>query len=60
MVGELKRAVLDKLGIEAAIGSIVDVLEEDTIHGGWNGSTNLSGVDVELMLRIGWRCHECR
>jgi len=35
---ELERAVLDELGIEASVGSEVDVLEEDAIHGGLDGS----------------------
>ena len=31
-LGELERAVLDQFAIQTAIGSVVDILEEDTIH----------------------------
>ena len=44
VLGELKRAVLHHFGIQTAVGSVVDVLEEDAIHRRLNGGTELFGV----------------
>ena len=54
--GELEGAVLDEFAIESSVGGIVDVLEEDAIHGLLNGRTEFLGVDVEdVCLRCGRR-----
>jgi len=45
-LGELERAVLHHLGIEAAVGSVVDILEEDTVHRGLYGCPKFLGVHV--------------
>ena len=45
VVGKLETAVLHQLGIQAAVGSIVDVLEEDAVHGGLDVGTGFLGVD---------------
>jgi hypothetical protein len=50
MLGELERTVLHHLGIETAIGSIVDILEENTIHRGLDWGTKLLGVYLENMV----------
>ena len=44
---ELERTVLHHLGVEAAVGGIVDVLEEDAVHGGLHGCAQPRGVHVE-------------
>ena len=46
-LGELERAVLHHLGIESAVGSIVDILEEDAVHRRLYGSPKFTGVHVE-------------
>ena len=46
-LGEFERAVLHHLGIEAAIGSVVDILEEDAVHRRLYGSPKFLGVHVE-------------
>jgi len=46
---ELKRAILDKLGIEAAIRGEIDVFEEDTVLGGADGGAGLGEVDGEVV-----------
>ena len=56
VLGEFKRAVLDHLGIEATIGRIVDILEEDTVHRGLYGRPEFLGVHVEDVGLC--RCHE--
>ena len=43
-IGEFKRAVLDHLGVKAAVGTQVDVLEEGTPHGGIDPGTGLIGA----------------
>ena len=45
-LGELKRAVLHHLGIKTTIGSVVDILEEDSVHRGLYRGPNLLGVHV--------------
>ena len=47
VVGELERAVLHQLAIQTAIGSIVDVLEKDAVHGGGDRTSHLGGVHVK-------------
>ena len=47
VLGEFKRAVLHHLGIEATIGCVVDILEEDTVHRGLYGCPKFLGVHVE-------------
>ncbi|HVU98191.1 MAG TPA: hypothetical protein VHE34_23370 [Puia sp.] len=39
--GELEGPVLDQLGVEAAVGGHIDVLEEDAPHRGLNGGNRL-------------------
>ncbi len=46
-VGIFKAAVLHHLGIEASVGTKIDVFEEDAIHGALDGS-HRTGVDTEL------------
>ena len=43
---ELKRSVFYQLTIQTTIGSIVDVLKEESIHGVLNRGSHLFGVDV--------------
>ena len=53
-LGELERAVLHHLGIEAAVGSVVDILKEDTVHRGLYGCPKFLSVhvhDVRLCRR---------
>ena len=58
---KLERAVLYKLGIETAVGSEVDVFEEDAVHRGLNGSARFIRIDNILMLCIGCgRENQCR
>ena len=49
---KFERAVLDHFGIEAAIGSEVDVLEEDAVHRGLDHCTRLGRLDVERMCNL--------
>ena len=49
---KLEGAVLDELGVEAAVGRVVDVLEEDAVHGRLDGRSDLLEVDVHPM-RLG-------
>ena len=49
---KLERTVLYKLAVQSAVGSIVDVLEEDAVHGGAYRCASLTGVDVER-VRLG-------
>ena len=49
---ELERAVFHHLGIETTIGTKVDILEEDTIHGRLNFYSRLVGLYVKLMLSV--------
>ena len=46
----LERTVLDKLGIEAAIAGMVDLLEEDTIETRTDGGTHVLGIDIDYGL----------
>ena len=48
---KFERTVLDHLGIETTIGGIVDVLEEDAIHGVLDFSSWLIGLDEQF---AGW------
>ena len=52
-IGELERAVLDHLGIEAAVSGIVDVLKEEAIHRGLYRSAGLVGAYDKLVGRKG-------
>ena len=38
-VGKLERSVYYQFGIQTAIGSVVDVLKEDTLHGRLHGGS---------------------
>ena len=49
-VGEFKRAVLYQLCIKSAVGSIVYVLKEDTVHGTLDGSTGFLKVYVKCVV----------
>ena len=49
-IGEVKRAVLHQLGIQATVGSVVDVLDEEAIHGLLDGRAIAFHVDGELMV----------
>ena len=46
---KFKTAVFDHLGIESAVSTKVDILEEDTVHRRLDGRTRL-GVDGQLSL----------
>ena len=59
-LGELKRTVLYHLRIKAAIGSEVDVLKENAIHGGLYLGAHLVGLDVKLVLRLRAKRHKSR
>ena len=48
--GELKRAVLHQLSVETAVGSEVDILEEDSIHGGLHHGSGLTSVDSDYVI----------
>ena len=50
VLGELERAVLHHLGIESAIGSVVDILKKDTIHRRLYGCPEFLGVDVQYVV----------
>jgi len=58
VLGKLERAVLHQLAIEAAVGGVVDVLEEDAIHGRLYGGTRPAGVDVKHILRLSHHSHD--
>ena len=47
-LGKFERTVLDHFGIEAAVGSIVDVFEEDAVHGVLDFGTRLCGLDEQF------------
>ena len=47
---ELERTVFHHLCIETAIGTEVDILEEDTIHGRLDFYSRLVGLNHKLML----------
>ena len=47
VLGKLERAVLNHFSIQATIGGIVDVFEEDTIHRRLYGRTQFLGVYFE-------------
>ena len=49
---KFERAVLDHFGIEAAIGSEVDVLKEDAVHRGLDYCTRFGRLDVERMCNL--------
>ena len=49
---EFEGAVLHKLGVQAAVGRKVDVLEENAVHGGLDGGADLLDVDVHP-VRLG-------
>ena len=49
VLGELEGAVLHHLSIESAVGSVVDILEEDTVHRRLYGSAQFLCVDVKDM-----------
>ena len=55
--GELERAVLDELRIKSSVGSVVDVLEEDAIHGLLYGAAKLVGLYVyrDVVLSSTWQ-----
>ena len=53
VLGKLERAVLHHVGIEAAVGSEVDVLKEHTVHRGLNHSPRFVGLDCVLMTTVG-------
>src|SRR5438046_10286597 len=42
---ELERAILDPLGVESAIGAIVDVFEENAEHGWRDGSPRVGSIN---------------
>ena len=50
-VVKLKGTVLDKLGIQSAVGSIVYILKEQAVHGLLN--RNLTGPGINLKRRLG-------
>ena len=60
MLGEFERAVLDHFTIESTIGSIVNVFEENTVHGRLDGGSQFLGIDVHDVLgRYGqWYCNK--
>ena len=49
---EFEGAVLHEFGVQAAVGREVDVLEEDAVHGGLDGSADFLEVDVHP-VRLG-------
>ena len=56
VVRELEGTVLHELGVQAAVGRVVDVLEEDAVHRGLDGRADLLEVDVHAVdLREGDR-----
>ena len=55
VVGELEGAVLHQLTVEAAIGSIVDVFKEQSVHCGLYGSSQLCGLHIHDVL-----CLSCK
>ena len=63
---EFEGTVLDHLGIEATIGSEVDVLEEDAVHRWLDYGTRSGGLDVGCMGDLCRRraaengCEECQ
>ena len=52
-IGKFERTVLYKLGIQTAVGTEVDILEEDSIHGGGNVSRGFLGLHLESVLSLG-------
>jgi len=44
-LGKLERPVLNQLGIQAAVGSEVDILEKKSIHGGLDRCTLFIHID---------------
>jgi hypothetical protein len=46
-IGELEGAILDPLGIQAAVGPVVDVFEEDPPHRRADRQPRLAGMDRE-------------
>ena len=58
---EVERAVLDHLGIHAAVGREIDVLEEHPVHGRLDGRAGLGGVQHHRMgglLRLVLQAHD--
>ena len=56
-LGEFKRTVLDQFSIQTAVGGIVDVLKEESIHGVLNWGSHLLGVDVhDICLGLCCQC----
>ena len=47
MLRELKGTVLHHLGIESAVSSVVDILEEDAVHRGLYGCPEFLGVHID-------------
>ena len=47
---KLKRAVFHQLAVESAVGSIVDILEKDAIHGFLYLCSHLLGIHVHHVL----------
>ena len=47
ILGELEGAVLDEFGIQAAVGSEIDVLKEDAVHGRLDRGSRFGQVDVD-------------
>jgi hypothetical protein len=49
----LERAVLHELGVEPAVGAVVDVLEEHAVQRRADGMTGFVGIDDEPHRRVG-------
>ena len=47
IAGELEGAVFHQLCVQAAIGRVIDVFEEDAVHGALDGRTGLFEADVQ-------------
>ena len=50
MLRKFKRAVLYQFTVQSAVGSIVDILKEDTVHGILNGSPQAFCVNVHHVI----------
>ena len=57
---EFERAVFQQLAVKTTVGSIVDILKEDTIHRGLNHAAGLSGFNSHniVLSRKGHRCRK--
>ena len=49
VVRELEGTVFHELGVQAAVGRVVDILEEDAVHRGLDGRSDLLEVDVHAV-----------